>query len=59
MIHGLGTGFLVAAEVTEHADHAAAQGTLARLLAVGDEKARVLSGPTLASMYERMGFAKP
>ena len=32
---------------------------LRRLLAVGDEKARVLSGPTLASMYERMGFAKP
>jgi len=29
------------------------------LLAVGAEKARALSGPTLANMYERMGFAKP
>jgi tryptophanyl-tRNA synthetase len=32
---------------------------LQRVLAVGAEKARALSGPTLADMYERMGFAKP
>jgi len=36
MIHGLDTGFLVAAEIIEHADHAAAQGVLARLMAAGD-----------------------
>jgi predicted nucleic acid-binding protein len=36
MIHGLDTGFLVAAEVREHADHVAARGTLARLLSAGD-----------------------
>ena len=36
MIHGLDTGFLVAAEVREHADHAAARDTLARLLSAGD-----------------------
>jgi predicted nucleic acid-binding protein len=36
MIHGLDTGFLVAAEVREHADHAAARNTLARLLSAGD-----------------------
>jgi tryptophanyl-tRNA synthetase len=32
---------------------------LHRLLAVGAEKARAVSGPTLATMYERMGFARP
>jgi predicted nucleic acid-binding protein len=36
MIHGLDTGFLVAAEVTEHAEHAGARDTLARLLSAGD-----------------------
>lgn len=36
MIHGLDTGFLVAAQVTEHAQHTAARDTLARLLSVGD-----------------------
>ncbi len=36
MMHGLDTSFLVAAEVAEHADHAAARATLARLLASGD-----------------------
>jgi predicted nucleic acid-binding protein len=35
MIHGLDTGFLVAAEVKEHADHAAARDQLARLLPAG------------------------
>jgi tryptophanyl-tRNA synthetase len=32
---------------------------LQHLLAVGAEKACALSGPTLATMYERMGFLKP
>jgi predicted nucleic acid-binding protein len=36
MIHGLDTGFLVAAEVLEHAEHVAARDGLARLLAAGD-----------------------
>ncbi len=36
MIHGLDTGFLVAAEVLEHTEHVAARDTLARLLAAGD-----------------------
>jgi tryptophanyl-tRNA synthetase len=32
---------------------------LGRLLAVGADKAREASAPTLAAMYERMGFARP
>lgn len=36
MIHGLDTGFLVAAEVREHADHAGARFTLARMLSAGE-----------------------
>ena len=32
---------------------------LRRLLAVGAEKARVASAPTLGAMYERMGFVRP
>ena len=32
---------------------------LLRLLAVGAEKARAASAPTLAAMYERMGFVRP
>jgi predicted nucleic acid-binding protein len=36
MIHGLDTGFLVAAEVAEHAEHASAQATLNRLVTGGD-----------------------
>jgi tryptophanyl-tRNA synthetase len=32
------------------------EGELRRLLAVGAEKARVAAAPTLARMYERMGF---
>jgi predicted nucleic acid-binding protein len=39
MIHGLDTGFLVAAEVVEHTEHVAARATLARLLAAGDSVA--------------------
>lgn len=37
MRHGLDTGFLVAAAVTEHAEHADARATLARLLGAGDQ----------------------
>jgi predicted nucleic acid-binding protein len=36
MIHGLDTGFLVAAEVAEHPAHAQARNTLAGLIANGD-----------------------
>jgi predicted nucleic acid-binding protein len=36
MIHGLDTGFLVAAEVSGHPDHRPARDTLARLSSVGD-----------------------
>jgi predicted nucleic acid-binding protein len=36
MIHGLDTGFLVAAEVAAHAEHSSARRTLARLVAAGD-----------------------
>ena len=32
---------------------------LDKLLAVGADKAREASAPTLAAMYERMGFARP
>jgi tryptophanyl-tRNA synthetase len=32
---------------------------LGRLLALGADKAREASAPTLAAMYERMGFARP
>jgi predicted nucleic acid-binding protein len=36
MIHGLDTGFLVAAEVLEHASHVASRFALARLVTAGD-----------------------
>ena len=36
MIHGLDTGFLVAAEVREHVAHANARATLARVLSTSD-----------------------
>jgi tryptophanyl-tRNA synthetase len=32
---------------------------LQRLLGIGLEKARAVSGPTLELMYERMGFTRP
>jgi tryptophanyl-tRNA synthetase len=35
------------------------EGELRRLLAVGAEKARQASAPTLETMYERMGFVRP
>jgi tryptophanyl-tRNA synthetase len=34
-------------------------GELSRLLALGADKARTASAPTLETMYERMGFARP
>lgn len=37
MIHGVDTGFLVAAELLEHAEHADARATLSRLLGAGDQ----------------------
>ena len=37
MIHGLDTGFLVAAEVHEHAEHTNARASLTRLLGSGDQ----------------------
>jgi predicted nucleic acid-binding protein len=36
MIHGLDTGFLVAAAVAEHADHGAARLELSAMVAAGD-----------------------
>ena len=36
MIHGLDTGFLVATEVREHAEHNDARVTLAQVLSAGD-----------------------
>ena len=36
MIHGLDTGFLVAAEVVEHVEHTSTRDTLTRLLWAGD-----------------------
>jgi tryptophanyl-tRNA synthetase len=35
------------------------EGELRRLLAIGAEKAREAAAPTLALMYERMGFVRP
>jgi tryptophanyl-tRNA synthetase len=35
------------------------EGELRRLLAIGAEKAREASAPTLDAMYERMGFVRP
>jgi len=39
MIHGLDTGFLVAAELLEHPEHVAARDMLTRLFATGDRLA--------------------
>jgi predicted nucleic acid-binding protein len=36
MIHGLDTGFIVAAELVEHGDHVATRDTLAQLVSAGD-----------------------
>jgi tryptophanyl-tRNA synthetase len=42
-----------------YADLRADEGELRRLLAIGAEKARETSAPTLRQMYERMGFVAP
>jgi tryptophanyl-tRNA synthetase len=42
-----------------YAELRADEGELRRLLVVGAEKARATSAPTLAEMYERMGFVRP
>jgi len=42
-----------------YAELRADEGELRRLLAVGAEKARETSAPTLREMYERMGFVAP
>src|SRR5438552_3088351 len=61
MIHGLDTGFLVAAEVLEHADHLAARDKLARLLAASD---RIAIAPQVLAEFihivtDPRRFAKP
>lgn len=61
MIHGLDTGFLVAAEIIEHAHHTHARGTLAQLVSSGDTVAVAhrywpnssTSLPTLAASRSR------
>lgn len=61
MTHGIDTGFLVAAEIIEHADHAAARALLARLLGAGDRLA--LAPQVLAEFMhvvtDQRRFAKP
>lgn len=61
MTHGIDTGFLVAAEIIEHADHAAARGLLARLLGAGDRLA--LAPQVLAEFLhivtDQRRFARP
>jgi tryptophanyl-tRNA synthetase len=42
-----------------YAELRADEGELRRLLAIGAEKARETSAPTLRQMYERMGFVAP
>ena len=42
-----------------YAELRADEGELRRLLQVGAEKARETTAPTLAAMYERMGFVRP
>src|SRR5471032_231671 len=44
---------------TRYAEIRGDAGELARLLAIGAEKARAASAPTLRTMYERMGFVLP
>lgn len=48
MTHGLDTGFLVAAEVTEHTEHLAARQTLSRLLTAGD---RIAMAPQVLAEF--------
>jgi predicted nucleic acid-binding protein len=46
--HGLDTGFLVAAEVMEHADHADARAVLTRLIGAGD---RIAIAPQILAEF--------
>jgi tryptophanyl-tRNA synthetase len=50
---------LLAPIQSRYAELRADPAELQRLLRVGAEKARSSSGPTLAQMYERMGFTRP
>ncbi len=61
MIHGIDTGFLVAVEIIEHADHAAARALLARLLGAGDrlELAPQVLAEFLHIVTDSRRFAKP
>lgn len=61
MIHGLDTGFLVASEVIEHADHQGARNTLAQLCAAGD---RIAIAPQVLAEFihivtDSRRFTKP
>jgi tryptophanyl-tRNA synthetase len=49
---------LVAPVQERYAELRADEAELGRLLAMGAEKARAASAPTLAAMYERMGFTR-
>jgi len=48
MIHGLDTGFLVAAEVAEHGAHSAARQTLSQLVTAGD---RIAMAPQVIAEF--------
>jgi tryptophanyl-tRNA synthetase len=50
---------LVTPVQARYAELRADEGELLRLLALGAEKARAASAPTLEAMYERMGFVRP
>jgi len=61
MIHGLDTGFLVAAQIKEHAEHAAARATIASLLAAAD---RIAVAPQVLAEFIHIAtdprrFAQP
>ena len=61
MIHGLDTGFLVAAELAEHPEHAAARQTITRLLAASD---RIAIAPQVLAEFIHVAtdprrFAQP
>ena len=61
MTHGIDTGFLVALEIIEHADHAAARALLARLIGAGDRLAlapQVLAG-FIHVVTDPRRFARP
>ncbi len=61
MTHGIDTGFLVAAEIIEHADHTVARALLARLLDAGD---RLAFAPQVLAEFlhivtDQRRFARP